>query len=250
MLGLSRGQLIILILTFLLLAASPVLVYFVTKYRADIRSKAAEEQTTDEPSLPVGPFSTLTDFPLPPEKTATESAPTSGMTLAATIQLQGRPAGNHNGEMFIGIAASEATPPTYLQTGSARSQADGSVRGFSLTNLFPGRTYVAYIKGPQHLAQSFRFVAASGETTVGENPILLLAGDLNADNVVDANDSKIIQDAFGTTPSDARWNMFADINNDKIVNNLDLSFVANNFGKQGAGGAWYSPIPSATASAR
>ncbi|MDP3724672.1 MAG: dockerin type I domain-containing protein [bacterium] len=237
-------------MTFLLLAASPAIVYFVTKYRADVRSKAFEDKTSDEPELPVGPFSTLTDFPIPGEKTATASAPTGGMTLAATIQLQGRPTGNNNGEIFIGIAASEGTPPTYLQTGSSQAQADGSVRGFSLTNLFPGRTYIAYIKGPQHLAQSFRFVASQGETKVGENPILLLAGDLNADNVVDAFDSKIIQDAFGATPTSAKWNMFADINNDKIVNNLDLSFVANNFGKTGAGGAWYSPTPTATPAAR
>jgi len=58
-----------------------------------------------------------------------------------------------------------------------------------------------------------------------------LLGDVNDDGKVDMMDIAIAQVAFGTFPSDPRWNPAADVNMDYRVDLRDIAIIAHNFGK-------------------
>lgn len=58
-----------------------------------------------------------------------------------------------------------------------------------------------------------------------------IPGDVNNDDAVNILDCVASSAAFGSTPSDPRWNRFFDLNNDGRINILDLILMANNFGK-------------------
>jgi hypothetical protein len=56
-------------------------------------------------------------------------------------------------------------------------------------------------------------------------------GDLNFDGNVDIFDALVLANAFGTTPSEPRWNMLADLNHDGIVDIFDAIILGNHFGE-------------------
>jgi parallel beta-helix repeat protein len=57
-------------------------------------------------------------------------------------------------------------------------------------------------------------------------------GDINGDGKVDLADLKLLQQAFGSTPTSPNWNNgSADLNKDGVVNALDLEMLSQNFGK-------------------
>lgn len=58
-----------------------------------------------------------------------------------------------------------------------------------------------------------------------------LIGDLNGDGTVDIKDVREAAQAFGSYPGHSRWNSQADINGDEVVNMIDISIIASNFGK-------------------
>jgi len=53
-----------------------------------------------------------------------------------------------------------------------------------------------------------------------------MEGDVNHDAVVDIVDLVIAGVAFGTEPSDSRWNPHADLNSDDLIDIVDLTIVA------------------------
>lgn len=56
-------------------------------------------------------------------------------------------------------------------------------------------------------------------------------GDLNGDNKVDILDIAIVAKAFKSQPRDANWNSRSDIDNNGVINIIDISKVAKQFGK-------------------
>ena len=58
-----------------------------------------------------------------------------------------------------------------------------------------------------------------------------LVGDLNGDGKVDVKDLAILAKAFGSSPSNPRWNSACDLNGDGIVDILDAGIILKNFGK-------------------
>jgi hypothetical protein len=58
-----------------------------------------------------------------------------------------------------------------------------------------------------------------------------LYGDVNGDGKVDGKDIALAALAFGTVPSDARWNPDADINQDGKIDGKDIVFISLNFGR-------------------
>jgi hypothetical protein len=56
-------------------------------------------------------------------------------------------------------------------------------------------------------------------------------GDLNSDGKVDIYDALVLANAFGTTPSDPRWNVLADLNHDGTVDIYDAIILCNHFGE-------------------
>jgi ABC-type transport system substrate-binding protein len=63
-------------------------------------------------------------------------------------------------------------------------------------------------------------------------PITLLVTDINIDRTVNIIDISAAAKAFGTGPSDSRWDAIADVNGDSAINIIDLAMVAKDFGKK------------------
>jgi uncharacterized protein (DUF2141 family) len=62
-------------------------------------------------------------------------------------------------------------------------------------------------------------------------PVRAILGDINGDGNVDIKDVGIVAKAFGTTPSDPRWNPAADLDGNGKIDTRDIAIVAANFGK-------------------
>jgi hypothetical protein len=59
--------------------------------------------------------------------------------------------------------------------------------------------------------------------------IMRIIGDLNSDGTVDIRDIATAARAFGSNPSNPRWNPSADMNKDNRVDILDILLIARNF---------------------
>ena len=55
--------------------------------------------------------------------------------------------------------------------------------------------------------------------------------DINYDETVDINDLVETTWRYGSVPGDARWNVYADVNRDGIIDVVDIGMVANDYGK-------------------
>lgn len=173
-----------------------------------------------------------------------------GPTLNLSINTQGRPALKQAIRTFVGLGNNTPTiNPTYILTFTIDFSEDGIFRGLSLAGLNPGSTYSVYIKGPGQIDSAASFVMSPTESTVNSGqPILLLSGDLNDDNIVNSADYTIAKNLYGTTPESRTWNRNADFNRDNIINTYDLGYLLSNMGEIGASGTWFSPPPQATSS--
>lgn len=170
-----------------------------------------------------------------------------GPTLDFHASMEGRPADNQSGKLFLGIAEGiVALNPTYVLSFLIDMPADGKFKGLSLAGLNQGTTYTAYLKGRAQIATAAAFTV---KPTYSELPkVFMLSGDLNEDNIVNVADYSISKTALGTTPSSPNWNENIDINRDGIVNIFDLSFIVKNLNKVGASGVWQStPLSSGSA---
>ena len=79
-------------------------------------------------------------------------------------------------------------------------------------------------------------------------PIFLLTGDLNEDNVINSADYSIAKTAFGAKPNSANWNENIDFNVDGIINSADIAIIIKNMAKTGDSGLWISQVASGSAS--
>ena len=59
-----------------------------------------------------------------------------------------------------------------------------------------------------------------------------ILGDVNYDGIVDIFDGVIIAVAYGSTPTDPKWNPDADLNNDQIIDLYDLITWGDNYGRK------------------
>ena len=73
-----------------------------------------------------------------------------------------------------------------------------------------------------------------------------LLGDVNGDGIVNIKDIGICCKAFGSTPSDPRWDPRADLTGDSLVDIFDLVTIAVNFGARARATYIYVDPPSTT----
>ncbi len=166
--------------------------------------------------------------------------------------MEGRPPGNQTTKLFVGILEGTLTTnPKFLLSFSVDLPSSGQYSQLSLAGLNPGSTYTALLKGSAQIAASSTFIMSPTVTNLNNGePVSLLSGDLNDDNVVNSADYSIARKALGATSISSNWNENADLNIDGVVNTIDLSVISKNIGQTGASGAWTSPIPqTATPSA-
>lgn len=174
-----------------------------------------------------------------------EKSPNSDASIGLSIQfkiaIEGRPDTDEHTKLFVGIAPGGITnTPQYLLVPTIDVPASGEV-SVSAAGLTPNQTYTAYIKGQAQLVKAITFTLTPNGAILNNNdPIPLLSGDLNEDNVIDQSDYDIAKAVWGLTPSSPKWKAIADLNLDNIINNLDLSIIQGNLGKVGDSGKWYS----------
>ena len=148
-------------------------------------------------------------------------------------------------KLFVGIADNTTATLKYLLSFTVDMPASGAFKGISLAGLEVGSSYKAILKGPAQLATSSAFVMGPSATELnGGNPIFLLSGDLNEDNVINTADYSIVKSAIGSKPEAANWNDNVYFNKDGVINAIDLGIVIKNFGKTGASGVWVSTPPA------
>lgn len=243
------GQRILLGVFILIILVIPVGAYFYSQRQQaeQLLEKPDRTITSKVPKPTEGAASELKRLSTPSATPRSSEAPLTspvsfGPTLTLKITLEGRPKDDQSVRLFVGLAAGNPTNnPKYLLSFTIDVPKDGIFSGLSLAGLDVGTTYTAYLKGPQHIATASAFVMAASTTTLNKgNPLILLAGDLNEDNVINSADFSIAKNAFGTSSKDAGFNQNVDFNKDGQINNLDTSFIIKNFGKTGNSGIWVS----------
>lgn len=254
-----RQKLLLGIYIFILLSV-PVGAYLASQQQT-AKSSASEKKSTVKPTskstlspaqslLKNAEGQLLSSSPSPvsqpsPDSSTTTTATSFGPTLSLKVTLEGRPANSFATKLFVGIVAGTLTAnPKFLLSFSLDLPSSGQYSGLSLAGLNPGSAYTALLKGSSQIATSSAFTMSPTMTNLNNGqPLNLLSGDLNDDNVVNSADYSIAQKAFGASTASANWNANADLNQDGIINSFDLAIVAKNIGQAGASGAWTSPVP-------
>lgn len=261
---------IILIVFAVLLILTPVTVY-VASLATNLRSSASTGPQTGQYVPVSSPREVPKDDPFAELKKAINATPSAtpidtaglvdvtptstesatlllGQTLGFKIKVEGRPDGSQAAKVFVGIGAGEpVNNPTYLLSFLVNVANSGVYTGLPLNGLDLQQRYTAYIKGPAQLATASAFTVTPTPMDLGF--LNLITGDVNEDNVIDANDYNIVKSNLGLTSSSQNWNSNLDFNLDGRINTLDLSIVQRNLGKTGMSGPWYSSLQQATKSA-
>ncbi len=94
----------------------------------------------------------------------------------------------------------------------------------------PGSLYLITISKAGYLKRSLSTQLSENiEICSASQPISMIPGDINADNVINMSDIVILAKSFNTIPSDEGFNSAADFNYDKVINMGDVVIIAKNF---------------------
>ena len=249
----TMKQRILLGVYIFLILSIPVGAYLASQNQT-VKSKASEPKTkfpvsslksTTSQASQLLTASTPSQIPSSSPSSPTTQATSFGLTLSLKAILEGRPASNQSTKLFVGIVEGILTAnPTFLLSFTVNLSTSGSYDNLSLAGLTSGTTYTALLKGNAQIATSSAFVMSPTVTNLNNGePLTMLTGDLNEDNVINTSDYAIAQKAAGSTSKSSNWNELADFNLDGIVNVFDIGIIGKNLGQVGASGAWTSPIP-------
>jgi hypothetical protein len=147
----------------------------------------------------------------PTSEAGTVQVTTSASQVSGQIALQGRQ--NHGGITVVGRSGQTQTDP------AGKFSLAGSD---SLTFSFPG--YLSGQAGPG-ISQS-----SAGSASLGQ--LILLAGDVNGDDIINILDLAYLASKYQTNDS------LADLNGDGRVNILDLALAAQNYDRKGPLKVW------------
>ncbi|MBU0999865.1 dockerin type I repeat-containing protein [Patescibacteria group bacterium] len=255
-----KQRLLLGIYVFFLLTI-PVGSYLVSQYQT-INSSAQEQKSTKPivkvvPKPVISPIQELLSAsqasvsqnpsvsPSPTPSDIPTTAISYGPTLSFKATLEGSPLDNQTTKMFVGIAEGAlSSNPKFLLSFAVNLPASGEYNNISLAGLNPGTQYTALLKGTSQIATSSTFVMSPSISNLNNGqPLNLLSGDINDDNVINSADYSLAQQALGSTSKSSNWNAIVDLNKDGIINAFDLAIITRNIGQTGASGAWTSPLP-------
>lgn len=229
-----------------LILSIPVGAYLATQRQSQNPQVSAKQEkgpvTKLQESTKSATKSLLGTEPSEAPQPSTTQASSFGPTMNLKLLLEGRPLNKMAGKIFIGIADAVASSPLkYLLSFNIDLSNNGEFQGLSLAGLIAGTSYQAVLKGPAQIATSSAFVMAATVTNLNNGqPIKLVTGDLNEDNVINAADFSIARNAYGATSTSSNWNENIDFNKDGVINSVDLSIVIKNMAKTGESGIWIS----------
>ena len=191
-----------------------------------------DSNVVDQNSNTVSDPSLYTDYEIHitngPPATPTSTATPAGTTLVGHITMQSRlpqPNAAQSVPVTMTLRLASGGPDNEY---SATTDASGF---FTVTAPAPG-TYNWRVKNPRALANAGSVTLVSGANS--KEMGLLLAGDANNDNVVNATDFSILKGTFGKGLGDPGYDPRADFTGDNVVNVADFNALKNNFGIGGA----------------
>jgi hypothetical protein len=158
-----------------------------------------------------------------------------GFDIDVTVENQGNDTESFSVGLYVATLIDPSSlfdPPNQTQTVTLESGASATITfSFDTTGVPFGNYTVG--AGASFLTPP----ASPGETDTADNfgiggfVLVVMAGDINGDGVVNILDISTAAKAFGSHSTNPRWNPNADVNNDGFVNILDIATVARNFGK-------------------
>ncbi len=136
----------------------------------------------------------------------------------------------------IGLNGFAATKPftVKLRSGASILQTTGiSMTGltgsFQITSNLYG-PHDVIIEGASFLRRVVPAVNITAFATVSAN---LINGDISGDNVIGTSDYNALRAAWGTTSSDANWNINADLDGNGVIGTGDFNILRSNWGMTG-----------------
>ncbi len=157
------------------------------------------------------------------------TGPVDSWNTVELLTVQPTFVGHANDSFFVGVLKPyDAATPSIVHFGSNYALNSGwTAVGNDLQNLnanFDLRIMSGGITGGWALrVLSTGLFDANGDGTFDNCNTVVIAGDLNADGIVDLNDRDVLIAQFGLTVNDALFNPAADLNGDGIVNEADVA---------------------------
>jgi len=108
------------------------------------------------------------------------------------------------------------------------SKSDSEYAAFDMTGIH-GSTYLVSFTRPGYLTRYKRIVL--NDNTVDLGNVVLLAGDVNGDGIINASDSTYLQSLYTKECGEDGYDIAADLNGDKIINSADLALLMPNLNK-------------------
>ena len=108
------------------------------------------------------------------------------------------------------------------------SKSDSDYASFDLMGIFGG-DYLVKIARPGYLSRYLKISLDDNVINLGTK--ILLAGDVNGDNVINEKDKNIITSNYGKEYGNTGYLVNADLNGDKIINSDDLALLTPNLNK-------------------
>ncbi|KNY29941.1 dockerin type I domain-containing protein [Pseudobacteroides cellulosolvens] len=146
------------------------------------------------------------------------------------------PAGVYDMECYIKPDLTENTPAVFEDfeitleykgsTFQGKTDENGYLKLLSVYTL----PWNVTISKPGFLTKTYK---SQNSITLGtlKDPILMWAGDVNQDNIINMSDVIGIAKSFGVTSKDPGFNIAADFNCDKIINMSDVIIICKHFNK-------------------
>jgi len=170
--------------------------------------------------------------------------------LTFKVRFQGRTAGTgeraHDIPIQVVIKNSNGSETLFEKADISVTPAGGSSDwgtasvNVSAAHLVPGQTYQVFVKGKMHLSKRVTLALLDNMTIDYTDPAInadgvLLAGDVNGDDVINGSDSSMVMRNYGAGVSnDPNSETYrCDINGDEAINSVDVSYVNTNSGKTG-----------------
>ncbi|TDA68929.1 MAG: PKD domain-containing protein [Clostridia bacterium] len=164
---------------------------------------------------------------------------TDTATVTGQVYLQGKQDGCGTWPLEVRLVS--AGPDDMLHTPDDQVYAIQTITGdsgFSIGGVPPG-TYTLVVSYPGHLTLVEGVTVASAGQVVDVGKLVLRAGDVNDDNVVNLQDLTLLASAYRSDANSAdpavrdQYNPAADFNEDDRVNLQDLTLLAENYRQVG-----------------
>jgi len=104
---------------------------------------------------------------------------------------------------------------------------------YEFKNVAPSKSYSISISKPGYVAMEIENITIDSKLQIGskQSPIVMFAGDVKNDNVVNMQDIIELAKSFNATTESEDYTEACDVNKDGFINMSDVMIIARNFGK-------------------